>query len=103
MVTAHHISHVMHVIAELGIADKVAAKPQTAGGELADETGTDTAALARVLDAATAVGVFSAAAGRQVRDDRRGGVPPLRCSGAALRTSPSTSETSAACTRTVSC
>ena len=57
----HYVSRALHLAAKLRIADHLAAGPRPAA-ELAAETGTDAAALRRVLRLLTSVGVFTEAA-----------------------------------------
>ena len=56
----HYVSRALHLAAKLGVADLLAAGPRSAG-ELAAQTGTDAAALRRVLRLLVSVGVFTEA------------------------------------------
>jgi SAM-dependent methyltransferase len=57
----HYVSRALHLAAKLGVADLLASGPLPAA-ELAAKTGTDPAALRRVLRLLTSVGVFTEAA-----------------------------------------
>jgi SAM-dependent methyltransferase len=54
----HYVSRALHLAAKLGVADELAAGPRTAAA-LAAATGTDAAALRRVLRLLVSAGVFS--------------------------------------------
>ena len=66
----HYVSRALHVAAKLGVADLLAAGPRPAA-ELAARTGTDAAALRRVMRLLVSVGVFTEA------DDGAFGLTPL--------------------------
>lgn len=62
LATGYWISRCLHVIADLGVADHIEERPQTAQA-LASAVGADPGALARVLRALAAHGVFEEVAG----------------------------------------
>ena len=82
----HYVSRALHLAAKLGVADLLAAGPRSAG-ELAAKTGTDAAALRRVLRLLVSVGVFTEAddgafattpLGDAMRSDVPGSESPMR-------------------------
>jgi SAM-dependent methyltransferase len=66
----HYVSRALHLAAKLGVADQLAAGPRSAAA-LAAATGTDAAALRRVLRLLVSVGVFTE------EDDGSFGLAPL--------------------------
>jgi len=64
LVNGYQISQALHVVAVLGIADLLAARPRTSD-ELAEATGTHPGALYRVLRALAAAAVFHEDAARR--------------------------------------
>jgi hypothetical protein len=58
MATAHWVSRLLHGAAQLGLADRLADKPQTAD-ELARSTATDAQSLHRLMRTLSSVGLFT--------------------------------------------